>query len=187
MTMADSAPLVRIRDVHKHFTRGSERIDVLQGVNVDIPRGEFLALMSCNGPGIVKVPDTGADPDLVDGIVFNNPALIGTPFADITHAGWVPGAFFDAAFPPNGSLFVLAATFTFVFVDANGNPTDIDRNHLADTAFRETYYNLRFAWRGWCIGVWRIAKASSPCTRSTRRPEPAASDGTSSPWTEIAK
>jgi len=102
--------------------------------------------MNCNGPGIVKVPDTGADPDLVDGIVFNNASLIGTPFADITHAGWVPAAFFDAAFPPNGSTFVLAATFTFVFVDANGNPTDIDRNRLADTAFRETYYNLRFAW-----------------------------------------
>jgi hypothetical protein len=102
--------------------------------------------MNCNGPGIVKVPDTGADPDLVDGIVFNNPALIGTPFADITHAGWLPGAFFDAVFPPNGSAFVLAATFTFVFVDANGNLTDIDRNRLADAAFRETYYNLRFAW-----------------------------------------
>jgi len=49
--MADSTPLVRIRDVHKYFTRGSERIDVLQGVNVDIPRGEFLALMGPSGSG----------------------------------------------------------------------------------------------------------------------------------------
>jgi putative ABC transport system ATP-binding protein len=47
--MSDS--LVRIRDVHKYFTRGSERIDVLQGVNVDIPRGEFLALMGPSGSG----------------------------------------------------------------------------------------------------------------------------------------
>jgi putative ABC transport system ATP-binding protein len=47
--MSDS--LVRIRDVHKHFTRGSERIDVLQGVNVDIPRGDFLALMGPSGSG----------------------------------------------------------------------------------------------------------------------------------------
>ena len=46
-----SDPLVKIRDVHKHFTRGSERIDVLQGVNVDIPRGEFLALMGPSGSG----------------------------------------------------------------------------------------------------------------------------------------
>ena len=49
--MTDSSPLVRIRDVHKHFTRGSERIDVLQGVNVDIPRGDFLALMGPSGSG----------------------------------------------------------------------------------------------------------------------------------------
>jgi putative ABC transport system ATP-binding protein len=43
--------LVNIRDVHKHFTRGSERIDVLQGVNLDIPQGDFLALMGPSGSG----------------------------------------------------------------------------------------------------------------------------------------
>jgi putative ABC transport system ATP-binding protein len=43
--------LVRIQDVHKHFTRGSERIDVLKGVNLDIPKGEFLALMGPSGSG----------------------------------------------------------------------------------------------------------------------------------------
>ena len=44
-------PLVRMRDVRKHFTRGSERIDVLQGVNLDIPQGDFLALMGPSGSG----------------------------------------------------------------------------------------------------------------------------------------
>ena len=48
--MADTA-LVRVRDVHKHFTRGSERIDVLKGVNLDIPKGDFLALMGPSGSG----------------------------------------------------------------------------------------------------------------------------------------
>ena len=43
--------LVRVRDVHKHFTRGSERIDVLKGVNLDIPKGDFLALMGPSGSG----------------------------------------------------------------------------------------------------------------------------------------
>jgi len=43
--------LVRINNVHKYFTRGSERIDVLQGVNVDIPKGDFLALMGPSGSG----------------------------------------------------------------------------------------------------------------------------------------
>jgi putative ABC transport system ATP-binding protein len=47
--MADS--LVKVRDVHKHFTRGSERIDVLKGVNLDIPAGDFLALMGPSGSG----------------------------------------------------------------------------------------------------------------------------------------
>ena len=44
-------PLVRINNVHKYFTRGSERIDVLQGVNLDIPQGDFLALMGPSGSG----------------------------------------------------------------------------------------------------------------------------------------
>jgi putative ABC transport system ATP-binding protein len=44
-------PLVSVRDVHKHFTRGSERIDVLKGVNLEIPSGDFLALMGPSGSG----------------------------------------------------------------------------------------------------------------------------------------
>jgi putative ABC transport system ATP-binding protein len=44
-------PLVRIQDVHKHFTRGSERIDVLKGVNLEIAEGEFLGLMGPSGSG----------------------------------------------------------------------------------------------------------------------------------------
>ncbi len=43
--------LVRISGVHKYFTRGSERIDVLKGVNLDIPKGDFLALMGPSGSG----------------------------------------------------------------------------------------------------------------------------------------
>jgi putative ABC transport system ATP-binding protein len=44
-------PLVKIAGVHKYFTRGNERIDVLQGVNLDIPKGDFLALMGPSGSG----------------------------------------------------------------------------------------------------------------------------------------
>jgi putative ABC transport system ATP-binding protein len=43
--------LVQVRDVHKHFTRGNERIDVLKGVNLEIPKGDFLALMGPSGSG----------------------------------------------------------------------------------------------------------------------------------------
>ena len=46
-----SEPIVRAANVHKSFRRGSEQIDVLQGVNLEIPRGEFLALMGPSGSG----------------------------------------------------------------------------------------------------------------------------------------
>ena len=46
-----SESLVSVKGVHKHFTRGTERIDVLKGVNVEIPKGEFLALMGPSGSG----------------------------------------------------------------------------------------------------------------------------------------
>ena len=45
------APLVRIRDVHKFYSRGTERIDVLKGVSLEIPAGDFLALMGPSGSG----------------------------------------------------------------------------------------------------------------------------------------
>ncbi len=43
--------LVKVRDVHKYFTRGGERIEVLTGVNLDVPKGDFLALMGPSGSG----------------------------------------------------------------------------------------------------------------------------------------
>jgi putative ABC transport system ATP-binding protein len=43
--------LVKIRNVHKVYYRGTQQIDVLRGVTVDIPRGDFLALMGPSGSG----------------------------------------------------------------------------------------------------------------------------------------
>ena len=107
--------------------------------------------MNCNPPAFAKVFDNGADPDLIDGIVLGNPAAIGTNFADITHAGWLGPAFFDALVPPTpsspgGSTFILGVTLSFVFIDGSGNPTDLDNNGLADVAFTEIYYNQSFPW-----------------------------------------
>jgi putative ABC transport system ATP-binding protein len=44
-------PIVRVENVHKHFRRGSEQIDVLKGLSVDVAPGEFLALMGPSGSG----------------------------------------------------------------------------------------------------------------------------------------
>jgi putative ABC transport system ATP-binding protein len=49
--MSDDGMLVRVQDVHKVFRRGAERIDVLQGLSLDVPRGDFLALMGPSGSG----------------------------------------------------------------------------------------------------------------------------------------
>jgi putative ABC transport system ATP-binding protein len=46
-----SNSLVAVRDLHKIFQRGGQRIDVLQGVNLDIPEGDFLSLMGPSGSG----------------------------------------------------------------------------------------------------------------------------------------
>src|ERR1700692_188504 len=42
---------VSVRGVHKFFTRGSEQLDVLNDLNLEVPEGEFLALMGPSGSG----------------------------------------------------------------------------------------------------------------------------------------
>jgi len=46
-----SDALIQIRHVGKHYVRGKQRLDVLQDLNLDIARGEFLALMGPSGSG----------------------------------------------------------------------------------------------------------------------------------------
>jgi len=44
-------PLIEIRGVTKVYRRGSETIEVLHGIDLDIPRGDFVALMGPSGSG----------------------------------------------------------------------------------------------------------------------------------------
>jgi len=48
--MNDSA-LVRIQDVHKVYRRGNEKIEILNGIDLEVPPGDFLALMGPSGSG----------------------------------------------------------------------------------------------------------------------------------------
>ena len=45
------SPIVRIRNLSKSYSRGSQTIPVLEGISFDIPDGEFLALMGPSGSG----------------------------------------------------------------------------------------------------------------------------------------
>jgi putative ABC transport system ATP-binding protein len=49
--MSSSDPIVRVLGIHKYFTRGAERVDVLQDLSLDVSNGDFLALMGPSGSG----------------------------------------------------------------------------------------------------------------------------------------
>ena len=93
------------------------------------------ASVNCSTLPIWKNPDFGFD----IGVMAFISGLGGSPFifADVQHAGWG-----DLDFEGG----VLAATFTFGFVDRSGSFTDIDNNKSLDAAFREIYYDPSFSW-----------------------------------------
>lgn len=47
----ENNPLVEIRELTKVYTRGKQRVEVLHGINLDIPSGDFVALMGPSGSG----------------------------------------------------------------------------------------------------------------------------------------
>lgn len=49
--MGSADVCVRVEHVHKYFTRGSEQVDVLKDLSLEVPDGEFLALMGPSGSG----------------------------------------------------------------------------------------------------------------------------------------
>ena len=46
-----SEAMVRVRDVHKSYERGKQKVEVLHGLTLDIPQGDFVALMGPSGSG----------------------------------------------------------------------------------------------------------------------------------------
>jgi len=58
--------LVSIRDVYKSYRRGSQSVAVLEGISLDIEKGEFLALMGPSGSGKSTLLNLIAGIDTVD-------------------------------------------------------------------------------------------------------------------------
>ena len=44
-------PMVDVQDVHKIYRRGSESLDVLKGLDLEVEEGQFVALMGPSGSG----------------------------------------------------------------------------------------------------------------------------------------
>ena len=51
MRETEPLPLVRLRGVTKTFKRGPQRVEVLKELDLDVARGDFLALMGPSGSG----------------------------------------------------------------------------------------------------------------------------------------
>lgn len=49
--MSETPNIVQVRGVHKYFVRGSEQVDVLIDLSLDVPEGQYLALMGPSGSG----------------------------------------------------------------------------------------------------------------------------------------
>ena len=43
--------LVKLRGITKTYQRGPEKVEVLHGIDLDIPQGDFVALMGPSGAG----------------------------------------------------------------------------------------------------------------------------------------
>src|SRR5437588_3772395 len=48
---SNSQSLIRVRGLNKTYSRGGEKIQVLQGLNLDVDKGEFVAFMGPSGSG----------------------------------------------------------------------------------------------------------------------------------------
>lgn len=100
--------------------------------------------LSCSELGMYQVP---SDKRITTGFVAAIFGMRGSYsyVADVVHAGWIGSGFFDLL-APQGSTYILGVTFTIIFTDNAGNPTDTDQNGKLDVAWREIYYNDAFSW-----------------------------------------
>ncbi len=109
---------------------------------------------TCANLGIFEAPSTG--PTGFVAAIFGFGGSLDY-FADVTHSGWLPPAFFDIL-APDGGDFILGVAFTIIFTDEAGNPSDANGDGKTDVAWREIYYNDAFTWNdGATVDIETIA------------------------------
>lgn len=103
---------------------------------------------SCSDAPVDRVAlSSTTDPDLLDQVFLGSDGAGRTyqQVSDIVQAGWQHPNFFTA-FAGSAGNNIIGVTFSFWFVDQNGDPTDINGDGKLDTGLAEIYYNTRFAW-----------------------------------------
>jgi hypothetical protein len=122
--------------VYQPFALANGGIDSEPEIDAAVATWEAV---TCSKLDIVKLPDTG---------VFPSAVIPGGDFfvADIINLGFLPGVLFDQVLGPGAAENTVGLTFTAIWVDDRGVPTDFDGNGYPDTALAEVWYNNAFVW-----------------------------------------
>ena len=115
------------------FTRTDYPATTYMGAHFDASFAPWTALQ-CSKLDLVRVPDNGTDPSFYDYPAIDDGATVYGQ-ADIVEAGWRT--------LPAG---VLGTSYTWVFVDDNGKPTDINNDGRRDTSRNEIWYARGYYW-----------------------------------------
>lgn len=80
-----SSSLIQVRGLDKKYQRGSEEIHVLQGLNLDVDKGEFIAFMGPSGSGKTTLLN------LLGGLDVPSAGTVTVDGDEITHMsrGWL--------------------------------------------------------------------------------------------------
>src|SRR6267154_2765778 len=138
-----SSSLVKVRGLNKTYSRGGEKIQVLQGLNLDVDKGDFVAFMGPSGSGKttllnllggLDVPTSGHIS--VDGDEITNMSASKLTQWRARHVGFI--------FQMYNLIPVLTA---FQNVELPLRLTGTARDHRARDCFRSNLFTLRRAYR----------------------------------------
>lgn len=103
-------------------------------------------LVKRNDPGVdISIFDEFFPTNLPFGDTNPDEPAFGNPFlGDIINVGWYPRGYFEAVGGPGGGDGILAFSVTFIFLNPDGTPSDINGDNYLDTALNEVYYNDTF-------------------------------------------
>lgn len=123
-----------------------DRADGLGGeaeAAIDRAMGTWGADSCLQRVALTKRSGDGVDADLFDSR-YGYGSFGDYRAADVVDAGLLPPDFFERVTGPGGGKSVVALSVTFIYVDRDGNPSDLDHDGYLDTAHSEIYFNQGF-------------------------------------------